>query len=163
MAKTYRTAKGKTIDLGAFISKNETTRAVGNMNVNARGDLLDSENKKIESRNTRINREYRKQIRNTVVDDPVYSSKRAATKADSADKKSNKNHENLTEIAKQYASPETAIVEPTPVTEDPAVVTEDPQEKGGLAAAIAKARQVKQEPLKTPRQKARESSGVKKI
>jgi hypothetical protein len=40
---SYRTAQGKTLDMAALVSKNETARAVGNMKVNARGDTIDSE------------------------------------------------------------------------------------------------------------------------
>jgi len=40
--KTYRTAQGRVVDLGAMIAQNETVRAVGNMNVNARGDIIDN-------------------------------------------------------------------------------------------------------------------------
>ena len=36
----YRTAKGTQIDMLKLINQNETTIAVGNMNVNARGDKL---------------------------------------------------------------------------------------------------------------------------
>lgn len=36
----YRTAKGAQIDMLKLINQNETTIAVGNMNVNARGDKL---------------------------------------------------------------------------------------------------------------------------
>jgi hypothetical protein len=39
--KNYRTAMGKTIDMAALEAKNEHTRAVGNMKVNARGDIID--------------------------------------------------------------------------------------------------------------------------
>jgi hypothetical protein len=42
MSKLYRTALGKTIDMSSLASKNERVRAVGNMNVNARGDTIDS-------------------------------------------------------------------------------------------------------------------------
>lgn len=38
----YRTAQGKTIDMAALAAKNEKTRAVGNMSVNARGDTIDA-------------------------------------------------------------------------------------------------------------------------
>jgi|SRR6056300_580541 hypothetical protein len=38
--KEVKTLKGKTINMAAIASKNETTIAVGNMNVNARGDKL---------------------------------------------------------------------------------------------------------------------------
>ena len=81
MAKTYRTAKGRNVDIGALLNQNEDVRAVGNMNVNARGDLIDSQNKTIERKNKQVQKQYRKQIRNTVTDDVVYSSKRAAQAA----------------------------------------------------------------------------------
>ena len=38
--KTYRTAAGQTVDFGALLSQNETVPAIGNMNVNARGDEI---------------------------------------------------------------------------------------------------------------------------
>jgi len=38
-----------------------------------------------------------------------------------------------------------------------------PAASGGLAAAIARARQVRQEPLKTPREIAQHQEGVKKL
>ena len=53
-------------------------------------------------------------------------------------------------------------VEETVVSDQVAEETEI-KAKGGLAEAIAKARQVKQEPLKSPRQQAKEQQGVKKI
>lgn len=40
--KVYRTANGKTIDMGALMAQHEDTKAVGNMNVNARGEKLES-------------------------------------------------------------------------------------------------------------------------
>jgi hypothetical protein len=40
MAK-YRTAQGKVVDMSQLAAKNERTRAVGNMSVNARGDTID--------------------------------------------------------------------------------------------------------------------------
>lgn len=45
MAGKYRTAQGKIIDMAALANKNEKSRAVGNMKVNARGDTIDSEGK----------------------------------------------------------------------------------------------------------------------
>ena len=38
--KQYKTARGKRFDMGEFSHANEQSRAVGNMNVNARGDVL---------------------------------------------------------------------------------------------------------------------------
>ena len=59
--KVYRTANGKMIDLGALQLRNETVRAVGNMNVNARGDLVDSNNRPIATKNQQVANQYRKQ------------------------------------------------------------------------------------------------------
>jgi len=41
----YRTSKGKILDMAALAAKNEKSRAVGNMKVNARGDTIDGEGK----------------------------------------------------------------------------------------------------------------------
>jgi len=40
--KTVKTAKGRTLDMGALAAKNENTRAVSNLNMNARGDIIDN-------------------------------------------------------------------------------------------------------------------------
>lgn len=59
--KTYRTAQGKTVDMGRLVLQNEQVRAVGNMNVNARGDLVDDMNRPISSKTQQVNRQYQKQ------------------------------------------------------------------------------------------------------
>ena len=72
------------------------------------------------------------------------------------------------------AAPAPAVTTPEPAAPKPAdevsmetlskVVAEATAKKpGGLASAIAKAREVKQEPLKTPREEARSETGVKKF
>ena len=38
--KAYKTARGKKFDMGEFAHHNDEATAVGNMNVNARGDIL---------------------------------------------------------------------------------------------------------------------------
>ena len=43
----YRTAQGRKLDMAQLAAKNEKTRAVGNMNVNARGDTIDANGKVI--------------------------------------------------------------------------------------------------------------------
>lgn len=144
--RTYRTANGKVVDLGALQLKNENVRAVGNMPVNARGDLLDSYDRPIQSRPQQVATQYRKQVTN-VHDDGVVASKRA--RAD--------NRPQVQPVADAAPAPVAEAV-PAPVAEEAVA-----EESGGLAAAIARARKVKQEPLKTPSQLAQESSGVKKI
>lgn len=69
--KIYRTAQGKTIDLGALQLQNETVKAVGNMGVNARGDKVNEKNNVIEGRNASMSRQYKKQINKTNVSDDV--------------------------------------------------------------------------------------------
>ena len=60
--KVYKTANGKTLDMGALMLKNENVRAVGNMKVNARGDIVDDMNNVIDAKTRQVNRQYNKQI-----------------------------------------------------------------------------------------------------
>ena len=55
----YRSAQGKMVDMSAIAAKNEKTRAVGNMNVNARGDILDSHNRVITDNTKRVKNNYK--------------------------------------------------------------------------------------------------------
>lgn len=129
--KVYKTAQGRMVDLGALQLQNEHVRAVGNMGVNARGDLVDSENRAIDSRNGQVSRQYRRQATTNTADSAVVSSRKASVK-------------------------------PTPPTPQPVAEIPPPPEDfdddfvkapgaqtsgGGLAAAIAKAREINQEPI----------------
>jgi len=55
--RTYRTSSGKSVDFGALLLANETAPAIGNMNVNARGDEIDPAGNIVKSRE-QIMREY---------------------------------------------------------------------------------------------------------
>ena len=57
--EVYKSARGKTVDMGALRLKNEQERAVGNMNVNARGDNFDDKNWQIESRKKQESNKYK--------------------------------------------------------------------------------------------------------
>ncbi len=50
----YKTANGKLVDMGALRLQNENVRDVGNMKVNARGDILDSTNRVVKSKPQQI-------------------------------------------------------------------------------------------------------------
>lgn len=50
MGKQYRTANGKSVDIETLILNNELAPAIGNMNVNARGDKINSNGDIIKSR-----------------------------------------------------------------------------------------------------------------
>jgi glycine cleavage system H lipoate-binding protein len=62
--KTYKTAQGKTLDMGKLLLQNEKTRAVGNMKVNARGDEVDDMNNVIRSKPEQVNKQYNRQVTN---------------------------------------------------------------------------------------------------
>lgn len=132
--KTYRTAMGKTVDLGALQLKNENVRAVGNMGVNARGDRVDGNNRPIDSRNRQVKSQYNRQTQQTNVssEDVVTSSK-----------------------PRTPAPLPTVEIPPTPEDfDDDFVKPEEPAAQTdastGLRAAIAKARQIRQDPIEPP-------------
>ena len=144
--KVYRSAQGKVVDLGALQLQNENIRAVGNMGVNARGDLVDGWNRPIDSRNQQVARQYGRQASN-VMDEPVQ------TKAP----------ENK---VKEKALKKIKVQAPTPpedFDDDFVKATVAQQPAGGLAAAIAKAREIKQEPILPARSAAKNAPGVTKI
>lgn len=60
MSKLHRTAMGRNIDMTAIRTKHEKTRAVGNMSVNAHGDIIDSNNNVITDNSKRVNAMYQK-------------------------------------------------------------------------------------------------------
>jgi hypothetical protein len=43
--KTVKTARGKILNMGALAAQNEETRAISNMPINARGDIIDNRGK----------------------------------------------------------------------------------------------------------------------
>lgn len=59
--KVYKTAQGKIVDIGALMLQNENERAVGNMKVNARGDVIDADGHSISSRAQQSNKQYQQQ------------------------------------------------------------------------------------------------------
>ena len=49
--------------MGALRLQNEKVRAVGNMRVNARGDVINDNNEVIRTRNEQVEKQYQKQTR----------------------------------------------------------------------------------------------------
>ena len=60
----HRTAMGKTVDMSAILAKNEKTRAVGNMSVNARGDTIDAHGRIVKPVTAKVNEAYGKTVGN---------------------------------------------------------------------------------------------------
>ena len=60
----YRTAMGKPVDMASLAQKNEKVRAVGNMNVNARGDTIDANGRVIVPVTNKVTDMYSKTVGN---------------------------------------------------------------------------------------------------
>lgn len=60
----YRTAMGKVVDMSALAARNEKTRAVGNMSVNARGDTINDQGRIVKPVTTKVNDSYSKTVGN---------------------------------------------------------------------------------------------------
>jgi hypothetical protein len=144
--KQYRSAMGKTVDMGSLLLQNESVRAVGNMGVNARGDVVNSNNKVIEKKSRQVQRHNRRTT--NVTNTPVTTSTTALQKAQA-----------------QKLSPVVSEDTFADLPEDNNVIAESPVAVplGGLASAIARSRTVQQELEKTPRQLAKQTPGVRKI
>jgi hypothetical protein len=153
--KVYKSAMGKSVDLGALLLQNEQVRAVGNMGVNAAGDVVDSNNKVVDQRNRQVQRQYRRQT--NVGSSPIATSNLTARKQQ--------------DMTNSEATVE-SVNESQPVNEELKIDLDNQQidnkeqsqsqKSGGLAAAIARNREIKQELEKTLRQRQLEQ-GLKKI
>lgn len=60
----HRTAMGKSIDMASLATKNEHTRAVGNMKVNSRGDTIDSMGRVTQAVTDKVNNMYAQTVGN---------------------------------------------------------------------------------------------------
>jgi hypothetical protein len=60
----YRTAQGKRLDMTILARKNERTRAVGNMSVNARGDTIDSQGRIVVPVTKKVGDKYERTVSN---------------------------------------------------------------------------------------------------
>jgi len=157
-SKVYRSAQGKSVDLGTIMLQNAHIRAVGNMNVNARGDRLDSNNQVLETKPRQIQRQNARTT--NVVDTEVHSSsikaRRQAMEKPTAKTPTISIESQQTE---SIQSPQTELLSQPPA-QDETITGKIPT--GGLAAAIARNREIKQELEKTARQRAQEQ-GLKRI
>jgi hypothetical protein len=154
-SKVYKTAQGKTIDLGTIMLRNEHVRAVGNMNVNARGDKLDSNNCVVETKPKQIQRQNARVT--NVSAEPVQTSSNKSKKAKQKAKteiQQPKHHQVETPMPEE--APQPLVAPPAQNVSTPKII------EGGLAAAIARTKEVKQELEKTRRQQ-QQSQGVRRI
>ena len=123
--KIYKSAMGKTVDMGSLLLQNENTRAVGNMNVNARGDKLDADGNVISTRSQQVNRNLNRTT-NTAAG-PIPTSSRSQKEEDSAAIRAAEQEKIEKARAQRQAAREQGMAPPV---EQPAA---------GLAAAMARA------------------------
>jgi hypothetical protein len=149
--KQYRSAMGKTVDMGSLLLQNESVRAVGNMGVNARGDVVNSNNKVIEKKSRQVQRHNRRST--NVSNTPISTGTTALRKAQSAELSPVVSEDTFADL-----SEDNAVVAETIGAESSVTVP-----LGGLASAIARSRTVQQELEKNPRQLAKQTPGVRKL
>jgi hypothetical protein len=147
MANVYRTAKGKMIDIDKVKLANEAVVAVGNMKVNARGDLLGGNGQVVAGRNQVMDQVY------SVNTDGGYSPNDPGNYNQQQELLEASNARQLNDLVNNSIVPATSAETETPNT---------PAARGSLADSIAKQTTVTQEPLPTPGQQ-KKSNGPSRI
>lgn len=135
MSKIYKTARGKMIDIDKVKLANETTVSVGNMKVNARGDVLGAGGKVVTGRNQIMDKVY-------AVDPAPYSPNTPANHAQSQAIKEASKSKELSDLANNLT------VSISQAEENPQATA--PAARGSLASSVAKPTSVTQEPLPNP-------------
>ena len=146
MAKVYKSARGKMIDMDRVKLVNENVNAIGNMRVNARGDILGANGKVTMGRNQIMDQVY-------AVPDAPYSPNDPATF---------NQQQKLIESskAKELHDMISNLSQSTPV--EPAATDTPAPVRGSLAAASAKSVSVDQRVAPTP-QEQKKSQGPTRI
>lgn len=134
MSKVFKTARGKMLDIDKIKLANENTVAVGNMRVNARGDLLGANNQIAVSRNQLMDQVYSVPESGYSPNDPSRLARNAALMEANRAKE-------LAELTKNSIVSATDL--PTPV--------EQQAPRGSLASSVAKQTTVTQEPISDSR------------
>jgi hypothetical protein len=116
--RVYTTANGKRINIDAIIAQNESTIAVGNMKVNARGDQL-GPGGKVELTRDKIMQDHYKLNTPLAVDEPPQPRRREVKK----------------DLVDDWVEP--AVEEPQEVAVQPAQPVQ-PKLRGSLADSVAK-------------------------
>lgn len=146
MAKAYRTAAGKTVDMDTLRLKNEDVIAVGNMKTNARGDQLGSGGQVVAKRNQIMDQHYRP--RGPVITDRPHHVAQAQVKQGAKVSQGNIKKTEPKPSVKSTAVPE---LDPDGVPFDQSPIPEpQPKMRGSFADSIAKTATVKQELAQNP-------------
>ena len=130
--RMYRTMQGRMVDIEKLRAANESVQAVGNMNVNARGDVLGAGGKVVTSK-AQVMQQYYEKPKGMVDDTPTRSQPTPAPKVEAKPQV-----KKMTPVASKPA-PQKAVA-PTPKVESKPVETFKPKtessSKKGIDAAL---------------------------
>ena len=131
--RMYRTMQGRMVDIEKLRAANESVQAVGNMNVNARGDVIGPGGSIVTSKE-KVIQKYYEQPKGMVSDTPR-SKPMPAPKAEPV-----KTVQKMTPVASKPAPKKTVVSQPKKVEVKPAPKVEstptESTEKKGIDAAL---------------------------
>jgi len=131
--RMYKSMQGRMIDIEKLRSANESVQAVGNMNVNAKGDVLGAGGKVVTPKEQVI-KKYYEQPKGMVSDTPIKGKSMPAPKAEPV-----KTVQKMTPVAAKPAPKKTVSTQPKKV-EVKSVETSKPKTestaKSGIDAAL---------------------------
>ena len=169
--KTYRTSSGQQVDFGALLLNNETVPALGNMNVNARGDEIAPDGTITKSREE-IMREYNEL--NTMVPQDGAIPEGTGLEADddwqdweppvtTPEPAPVANMSVPTETVEVVVAPTTGTNVGKDIAEQAAVEEKAKTPTGGLAAAVAAAKKPESNVQQSAQTQEKENPGVRRI
>jgi hypothetical protein len=131
--RMYRTMQGRMVDIEKLRTANESVQAVGNMNVNARGDVLGAGGQVVTSKETVI-KQYYEQPKGMVSDTPTKNKPTQAPKVEPV-----KTVQKMTPVASKPAPTKTVAPQPKKVETKPVETFKPKAEstvKKGIDAAL---------------------------
>lgn len=131
--RMYRTMQGRMVDIEKLRTANESVQAVGNMNVNARGDVLGAGGQVVTPKETVI-KQYYEQPKGMVSDTPTKNRSTQAPKVEPI-----KTVQKMTPVASKPAPTKTVAPQPKKVETKPVETFKPKTEstaKKGIDAAL---------------------------
>ena len=131
--RMYRTMQGRMVDIEKLRTANESVQAVGNMNVNARGDVLGAGGQVVTPKETII-KQYYEQPKGMVSDTPTKNKPTQAPKVEPI-----KTVQKMTPVASKPAPTKTVAPQPKKVETKPVETFKPKTEstaKKGIDAAL---------------------------
>ena len=128
--RMYRTMQGRMVDIEKLRAANESVQAIGNMNVNARGDILGTGGKVVTPKETVI-KKYYEQPKGMVSDTPVRNKPTPAPKSTPV-----KTVQKMTPVASKPAPKKVVAPQPKKVEVQTAQPKAESKAKSGIDAAL---------------------------